>query len=68
MSKVLKIEANIFIEVEDDADPEEVAQEMDLGLEHNISSFPKGEVIAAGVERISVADDDELDEKGLKEI
>jgi hypothetical protein len=65
MSGVVRIEAVIYVESEND--PEEVCGHLHAGLERALAGFPGGEVLSAGVESGRYATDDELEENGLNE-
>jgi hypothetical protein len=62
---VLKITAEVYVEVASSADPEGVAATMHSGLQGALASFPAGEVIYARVEEIAPVTDRELAEHGL---
>lgn len=57
--KLLKITGHVFVAVDADADPEEVAQTFDTGFEAAVRPFPYGEVVKAGVNTIEEANAEE---------
>lgn len=70
--KILVIDAPIFIMVDADADPEEVATDFDAGFGQAIDGFSgsspdyNAEILDAGVREIRVATKEELDARGLE--
>lgn len=69
---LLRIDAKVYLDAPDDADPEAIAQEFDQGFYGVVqpfeSAFDDGrEVLRAEVREISLVGEDEAIEKGLVE-
>lgn len=65
---IVKVHTVIALDVEDESQAEEACRVLDDGLDSAIASgFPTGEVIAAEVERYTVATAEEIEEKGWSE-
>lgn len=54
----LKVTAHIFVETEED--PEELGTNLDTGMTSALAHYPGGEIVAANVEGITPASDDEV--------
>lgn len=46
---IVRISLDIFAEVEDTNEAEQLCTELDLGLTHNLDNVPVGEIVAADV-------------------
>lgn len=64
---IVRIDCVVYVEVEDDADLEDVAAEFNSGLRVAVDPFPRGDVVTADVTGISKPEQAELEEKGLVE-
>lgn len=59
MEQRFTIECKVFVAAPEGADPEHIAQDMDMGLDRALASFPGGEVTGAAVEFIRPANKEE---------
>lgn len=69
--KILVIDAPVFLAVDADADPEEVAGDFDSGFQVKVSDFNgmrpyNPEILNAGVREIRLATKEELDAVGME--
>lgn len=72
MPKIHKVKLNIFVDAEDDADPEEIAQRLNNGGVQMIEEsynlhFDDSTIVHGAVEQIDVANDQELADAGIIE-
>lgn len=67
MAKFICLNTDVFIEVADDADPQDIANLYESGATAAMSHFPKGDVIETNIENVRTLDADEISERGFEE-
>lgn len=67
MAKIICLNVNHFIQVEDGKDLEEVAMSFERGVSGALDHFPDGDVFQSDIEASRVLETEEIEERGFEE-